>query len=283
MSVRSIKTYISEINADYHCIESSKNGYRIDREEAKKIIAQAESSSLLSYEQRKAYIITEIIINKQHPSLDELCDVFCISSSTLDNFITKMRADLKNDNLVMNVKNDVIYINGSVDAISRATIKMLHNEIDESYFSMNRLQSFFTDLDLTMIKKTVTRVINEYRYYLDDYTLLNYVLHLALLIELNKGGNQKETEDIDEIPPFLHQQSTILEMVRKIYQELKKLYDASYTFTNICQASLLMMTRIVTKEIDDLTMSEVEDFIGPEIMDLNKEIAERVKIITDST
>ena len=246
MSVRSVKTYISEINKEFKCIVSSKNGYLIDKTIARDILNQTGDTSIPStYEERKSYIFTQIILDKKNPTLDELCDYFCISPTTMDNLISRMRSDLKKDNLVMNVKNDVIYISGSNEAISHAMMQIIRSEADEFYFSLSKLQNVFNDLDLTEIRHIVTNVLNEYNYYLDDYTLLNYILHLALVIELNQPS--ENDEDVFDVPKALFsQQPHTLEIVRKIYYDLKKVYDTSYNFTNVYQASILMMTRIVS-------------------------------------
>jgi len=277
MSVRSVKTYISEINKEFKCIVSSKNGYLIDKTIAKGILSQTNDGSIpLTYEERKSYIFTKVILDKENPTLDELCDYFCISPSTMDNLITRMRSDLKKDNLVMNVKNDVIYINGSNEAISHATMQIIRSEADEFYFSLSKLQNVFNDLDLTEIRHVVTSVLNEYNYYLDDYTLLNYILHLALVIELNQPS--ENDEDVFDVPMALFsQQPHTLDIVRKIYYDLKNIYNTSYTFTNVYQASILMMTRIVSSKVDEMTYNEVERFVGNDIFELLNDIILKVK------
>lgn len=63
-------------------------------------------------------------------------------------------------------------------------LSLINEEIKSSYFSLERIQEIFTSVSLARIKQLILQVMHRYEYFLDDYSLLNYVLHIALTVEL---------------------------------------------------------------------------------------------------
>ena len=278
MSIRSIKNYVSDISKQYeNLIISSNKGYKINKEQAREIVSNSTNDGVPDgYQARKSYIIKTILLEKQQVTLGELADYLCISPITLQNEIAKMRNDLSPYRLNIRTKNDNIYITGLDSDKQKVIMNLIDEEIQSSYYSIDYIQSVFENIDVKLVQKIVIGVLNKYEYFLDNYSLLNYVLHLCLTIEI-KGNNKEEPSQIEE--NHLHEIASphIQMMVEDIYKELKEVYDTNYSLSNIYEASVLMMTRVVSNDTNNLHYKEVSAVLGERVVSLLDKIKQSVQ------
>lgn len=67
---------------------------------------------------------------------------------------------------------------------------MIDKELENSFFSISSIKKIFSHIDLESIRNVVKDVLTKYQYFLDDYSFTNYIMHIAIMIELNQ--NQQE-------------------------------------------------------------------------------------------
>jgi len=280
LSSRSISTYISEINKKYgNLITSSNKGYRIQKERAVDIINAQQSIRMPNnYEERKKYILEKILLSQQFPTIDFLSDRLCISPLTLQNEISKLRNELSALNLYLRVKNNKFSIVGLDRDKHRLVVELINKELENSSFSLEGIQDLFLNVDLKKVKKIVLDSLKENKYFLDDYSLLNYILHIAVFIELNGGHNTKEQEHSLHKINFREVASPhIYHIIEDIYTELMQVYGGNYSIKDFCEVSLSMMTSAVSSHITKLHMDQLGDLVGPEIEELLFEIVRSVR------
>jgi lichenan operon transcriptional antiterminator len=144
-----------------------------------------------NYEERKKYILEKILLSQQCPTIDSLSDRLCISPLTLQNELSRLRTELSELGLHLKIKNNKLSIIGLDRDKRRLILDLINNELENSSFSLEEIQEFFSNVDLKNIKKIVLNVLKENEYFLDDYSLLNYILHIAIFIELTRMQIQK--------------------------------------------------------------------------------------------
>lgn len=277
ISIRSVRYCIQEINAEYpNLIISSNKGYKIDKERAREIINVHDNLSIpRNYEERKRHLITNVLLEKQQMSISELSDRLCISPVTLLNEISKIRNELSDYHLYVHIKNDIVTISGLSKDKKAVILNLINDEIKNSYFSIEKIQDIFTNVDLKRIEKIITNVLNKHEYFLDSYSLLNYVLHIALTIEL-KADKQDIRSQIDQESLSQLGAAHVQVMVQEIYHDLKKIYNTNYSLNDIYQASVLMMTRIVSNNMEGIRYEQIESILGKHISDLLETIVKSV-------
>ncbi len=278
ISVRSVKYSISELNNRYPAlIYSSSKGYKINKEVSKDLLREEDDFNIpLNYEERKSYIVKTILIENQKPTISELSDTLCISPVTLQNELSRMRNEIAGYHLNIHTKNDVVSITGISKDKRKIIIDLINDEIKSSSFSIEHVNELFKSVDLKVIEKTVLEVLNRHEFFLDSYSLFNYCLHLALAIEIHKNKTHdlislNEQEAINNLAV-----GKINDIVLEIYEELKKVYDLGYNLYDIQQASILMMTRVVTMNVDGIKYEQIESILGKDINDLLNKIIEQV-------
>lgn len=275
-SVRTIKSRIYEINQTYpDLIYSSNKGYKIDREKGYIIISSSQQTQTVpeGFKERKTSIIRTILMGKQEPSIEYLTSLFCISDATLQKDINRLRSELSEERLNLHVKNDRLSISGLNKDKQKYILKMINSEIQDSSFSIERTQEIFTNVDLKLVQKIVTRVLGQYEYFLDNYSLFNYVLHLALAIELQYTAREESAERPTEQNCFSsYADETTQKIVRQIYDNLKETYQGEFTLEDIYQASILMITRIARSDVCNMTYEQIMQMVGTDIADLLEDI-----------
>lgn len=279
ISVRSVKYSISSLNSKYPAlIYSSSKGYKINKEVAKNILSLKNNLNIpVNYEERKSYIIKTILIENQKPTISELSDDLCISPITLQNELSKMRSELSEYHLNIHTKNDIISITGISKDKRKIIIDLVNDEIKTSSFSIERINSLFENVNLKVIEKIVLSVLNKYEFFLDTYSLLNYCLHLALAIEIHKNISSSDLISIREQEAINNLSTSKINLiVTEIYDELKKEYNLGYSLYDIQQASILMMTRVVTMNIEGIRYEQIESMLGKDINNLLNKIIDSV-------
>lgn len=281
VSRRTVINYVNEINSlAPDTVFSSSQGYRcIDSPTVRKLMQELHSSqSFDSFEKRSSFLFKELMLKSTHPTLDELADAMFISPSTLSNELIRIRATLKEHNLYLKTKNNRLYIIGDSRDIRKFTMSLLSQELRQSHFDLPTMQRFFSHANIFEIGEIVTRTLKDHSYFLDDFSSLNYVLHLAIYVEaassaqvLPAGTDTCKPQTCDSHAAGILARP-VMELVEEIYCRLKKLYQIDFPFEQILDASLLMSTRIVAVDIDRMNFEQLGSLITPEVRELLSDI-----------
>lgn len=274
VSVRTITNIIKEINDEFGLIiESSYLGYSLVSNVPIPVELISRKNTPFDYESRKLYILERILLKNEHPYCNELADQLFVSASTLNNDLTRIRIELKEDELFIKTKNNQLYIIGSSKARNKKIMELLNNELSNSYFNLQSIQNFFSTVNVKEIESIVSNTLIKYEYFLDDFSLLNYVLHLAICIESKQpcdfDPNHKEQSRFIYTPH-------IEQIVNEIYYKLKNIYQFTFTQDQIYDASVLMSTRLVTKDLNRITFNQLESFVGSSVTNLLSQIIKGV-------
>ena len=280
-STRSISTYILKINREFaNLILSSSKGYRIQQKEKAVDIIQCTNNLRMpdNYQERKKYILEKVLLSQQFPTIDELSERLCISPATLQNELSRLRNELSEVNLHLHIKNNRLSIIGLNRDKRNLIIDLINNELENSSFSLDGIQEFFLNVNLQKIKKIVVDNLKENEYFLDEYSLLNYILHIAVFIELNGRHSHKNQERIVHKINFHEMASPhIYHIIENIYSKLINVYGGDYSIEDFCEVSLSMMTSAVSSHITKLHMNQLGELVGLDIEELLFEIVRSVQ------
>ncbi|HOJ02037.1 MAG TPA: HTH domain-containing protein, partial [Anaerolineaceae bacterium] len=281
LSPRSVSTYISELNKKYDgLILSSNKGYRILKDKACAILNAISTRRIPSnYEERKKYILEKILLSQQFPTIDFLSDRLCVSPSTLQNEISKLRSELSDFHLHLRIKNNKLSIIGLDRDKRRLVLDLINEELENSSFSLESIQDLFVTTDLKRIKKIVTNALKNNEYFLDEYSLLNYILHIAVFIELKGNNYIANAKDHNALRINFRKVTSphVCKIIEEIFSEIKLAYGGDFTIEDFSEVSLSMMTSAVSNNLGKLHMDQLEELVGREIEKLLFEIVRSVR------
>lgn len=264
VSTRTIKSDISSLNHEYNqLIESSRNGYKINKEIARQILQEHSKTIPDSFYDRKRYILKELLL-KQTISFEDACQSLFISDATLQNDLNKIRNEINKDGLNLHIKKSQISISGSDRAKHKILLSFINEELENSLFSLNSIQKFFPDINIHSIKAIIDKILYKYEYFLDDYSTINYVIHIAMMIKNCREGIENKDVSSIYIPEEFR------EILQKIYSLLKDIFPYSFSIGDLSKASSLMFTRIMRQS---KLPEKQKQFVQPQIKNLINEIA----------
>lgn len=275
VSVRSIKNYVREINDEYpDTISSSRNGYSVDQENALKILSEATYHIPQNSNERLVYIINSLLNSNKKQILDvyDLCDELYISLSTLKIELNKVKRALKKFDLELVMKGDCIECVGLEKNKRKMMSTILYDESNVNFVNIDTLQHAFKDIDIKYIRQTVLEVFDKYHYYINDYSLINLVLHLTIAVDRIRNGNFNN-QNVEGLPNVrLHEYTLAQEVAHKLEEK----FDIVFTEAETYEMTLLIVSRATTIDYKSINSGNLEDFVGEDCLGLVKKLIDDI-------
>ena len=138
------------------------------------------------------------------------------------------------------------------------------------------MQSYLPHFDLTIVKQIVSDKLQKHHYFMDDFSLLNLVLHIAITME-RKLIQKTVVEDAGTGNWESLVNAHIQEMVVDITGQVEKQFGVEFVDGEIYDFALLIKTRAISNSINDINMDQLSEFVGEDIIRLVSLIQTRTK------
>ena len=269
VSTRSIKSYIQEINSFYpDAIESSREGYRIDKQAARRILEESGTHIPQSSQERIVYIINSLIKSDTSVNTYDLCDEMYVSYSTIKNDLQAVKSRLRKYDLQLNNNHDNLTVSGLEKNKRRLLSSILYDESNVNFVNLETIQNIFPEIEIELIKDSLLEIFDRFHYFVNDYSLINLVLHIPIAIDRIRNRNVN-TEDIHDMPPI---SSHEYELARNIARKIEEDFQIEYNQAEVYELALLLISRATAIDYQSITVSNLGDFITPECLALVKEL-----------
>lgn len=267
VSIRSIKNYVKEINLEEEgTITSSREGYRIDLTKAKQLLDEHDDNVPQTSKDRVIYILNQLLNhhNNEAVNLYDLSDELYVSMSTLKNELQKVKRRLAKYDLELISHGDDVSINGLEKNKRKMLSTILYDESNVNFVNLQSLQNAFLDIDIEFIKHTILQIFDDYHYFINDYSLINLVLHITIAIDRIRNQNIN-TQNIKELPAVrLHE----YELAQRLAKRMEEHFDITYSDAEVYEMTLLIISRATTIDYKSINVANLEEFIGKDCLDL---------------
>lgn len=283
ISVRSVKNYVHNINSLYgkNIILSSRNGYELNLQNNYSLVLTNSSQQIpQTLEERSFFIIKQLVLNHSaHIEIFDLCDSLCVSYSTIKSIISKMNKTYSSYNLEFYCEHDCVRIKGDEINKRKLLSYIINEESKSSIMNVNVLKNNFASIDVEKLQNIIFTTFKKYNYYLNDFSSMNLLLHLLIIVdrelngnELNDGQNEVSIDNQDELN-FLNEFIAQLETTFKIsinkYErfEIYMLFKTNANFS--IEDSSKKLKELVGDNIIELIDKYVEDINNIYMVDLS--------------
>lgn len=277
LTERSVRYLIRKINEDERKILSSNKGYKL----IKFFSTEEDSISFFpaTHEERKKHIYKIVIIKNELINIEKISDYFSISELTFRNEIEKWKKELREFNIYLKTKKGVLYCVAQEEDRKKFSTNLIRNEVEKASFSIENIKQYFKHVNLEDIRQIVLGVFNKHQYFIDQFSLLTYIIHLAIRIELGYDNPEKKNFEAPVSHPDLDEE--IMKIITEITKELSIYYcNANFNINDIIDSSILMTTRIVSKKLDLKSLNNsIEKVVDIEISSLMNNIITSIKDI----
>lgn len=273
LSKRSVKSYVQRINQEYGgVIHASYEGYYMQREAALQCLCE-EDSLPQTQEERSIYILKKLLM-EHHTSLDlyDLCEELCIGYSTLKTQIQRMNKAYANFDIRLICKNDHVGLVGSEKDKRKVVSHILVAETKEKFIHREQLIHCFPHIDGKHLENRVYEIMQKYHYYLHDFSYMNMVVHLTILIDRVKENEilpvQKEIKVTDE-----HEKEVLSELCSMIEEDFQICLSDQERF----EIYVLFKTNANTTVEDN--MKSLSDIANPALVEFIRVQMEQIMIL----
>lgn len=198
VSVRTVKNYAAAINdaAPSRVVFSSASGYHVERSRAVALMGDENGEIPRTYRDRAVTILRRLTVeNCDSLDLYELCSELCVSYSTLKNDISKMNREYGASGIHLNVENGKLILVGNEPDKRKLISKIIFTESSGSIITPSILKRSFPGSQVDAVTRIVRHVFSESGYYLNDFSYMNLVLHVLILVARIRSDESADALD----------------------------------------------------------------------------------------
>lgn len=276
LSVRTIKNYIRQINdSTPNTIISSNKGYSLNNSSTQLEISHANSDKIpQNSSERVAFIIKNLLSTPPSASLNiyDIAEELFVSDSTIRTDLKKVRRKCAKSDLELKMSGDNFYLLGTEQNKRRLLSDAIYHETNNKLINIHSLKDYFPDTDLYLIRSIIQIVFQENHYFINDYSLVNLVLHIALSIERIKNNKHHISQQViseNESADFL--------IASKIALQLELNYHVKFNGTEIYEIGLLIASRATSLNYENINIANIENFVGHQCVQMSSELIKKIK------
>lgn len=165
-------------------IESSHTKGYCARENAAQIsgVPDRNSAPILPKE-RLNYILRKLILAKETIDFFVLAEELLISESTLESDLKRIKTYLQENAaaVVLQRKTELLELSGSEREKRALFSKLILAEAEGSFFNLSNYEQYFPQIN--KIRQIVSAVLKEYDYTLNEFGLMNLMVHIAITLD----------------------------------------------------------------------------------------------------
>ena len=233
-------------NPDY-TIVYNQNGIKLTENKKKQ---NSDNSIPAGYEERKQFIYRKALIGQESLKISSLLDYLGISDATLHQDIIKIRREISKYHVRLSIKDDFMYFNGNFHSIKRLIQHIVYDEenINHSLLSTESLAEIFGNLDVRFVKDTVKSILAKYNYFIDEYSLINLLLHILISMTHEREGKYTSSNISER---YFYSQA-----IDEICNTLENKYCFTFNDEVKHQFSLILDTRIKKEKYDEYVFKD---------------------------
>lgn len=278
VSSRTIKHAVKIINSSHpSAISSSNKGYKlVSTQQALRLLKEHYGTQIPdTYLERTNYIIWHILICHKDLDVFGICDSLGISYSTLMSDIHKWNTLNKKTNVKIRTKKGRIIIQGAEANKRKLITNIIYNENFNDFLDISRLHSIFGQENVNTLIKLCTQNFDENDIYITDYSLVNLLLHILIIIDRIKNGQSLYHENDNKSTQSPNELNTSLnDLINKI--------EIYFAIKINCQEKneLLILFQSYMNRIEGLqSTQQLAKLIGDENFDFIDQV---IKFVKDS-
>ncbi|MBQ6334623.1 MAG: PRD domain-containing protein [Erysipelotrichaceae bacterium] len=275
VSPRTVKNYVREINSTENgaVIFSDYNGYTVDPEKAKLLLQERKKSGEVSrsYEERAIYINKKFLTYHTNKlDLYSIADELGYGEETIKADVVKMNKTYAAYGVSYQIKSDQIVINADEHSLRTLAKIILFDNINENLIDIYTIRQVFSDLDVDAIKDTLERILHQNDLYINDFGMINVVLHIAITIR--RLINQQSLSDIN-LETKVSKDDALYSVSKQIAGQLSVDFGIPFNEEEIINIYLLIKANV---SFDSLKGSEFQEYIGQELSDFTDHLINRI-------
>lgn len=264
VSVRTVHNYINAINQQYPgAITNTSLGYEISQELARTALKKSPDDIPQNATDRCTYLLNRLVQSGGALDLYDLCDEIYISTTTFQGLLGRMRKITRDFDLSLTLSSNTVTLTGTERNKRRLLSSLLYQESSTAFTSIEALQEAFPSIDIELIRDNVVNTLHENHFFINDYSLLNLLLHITIAIDRIQNGcitpPQEESDYMD---------TAEYHMASLIIQRLETHFQLTFSQSEVFELAFLLSSRASSLDYQSITVENISHYIGKECLSL---------------
>ncbi|MEC0184768.1 BglG family transcription antiterminator [Paenibacillus peoriae] len=269
VSKRTIKSYISEINAIHHgLILSSNKGYKVNTDQVNRFLTSEQKAIPQTQSERMAYILKKLVQTNEPIYIYDLSDALFISESTLRLDLKLIKEKLGKNNLELQLSKDHIELQGREKDKRKLMSSILYEEANGSFIDIDKIKGFYKELNIDYIREVVVETFSAQHFFTNDYYLTNVIIHITIALDRMKHDFQFLNKTVN-----YNVDNTAYLIAKEIAFKLESYFHVTYPEEEITDLAILISCNATNVNFTQIEVSDLENIAGKDCIDLVSEIA----------
>ncbi len=276
VSKRQIRKHIATINNDEPIIISSVQGYKIDMKNYDHFIANKAFKLTSDQDNRRNYIIQKLLTHLNGYDLFDFSDELFVSETTIKKDIQAIRLIIEKYKLSIIRKQNMVKLEGNEEAIRKFMYPFIAKYSFDIHFFQEGFHLFDMSYNYYEIQTKLKKIINQFDYAYNDFTLNNLTLHLIIILNRVETGNeltqQLENKDVVLLNSY--------KMALLINDYFKEEYGVSFNQAELINISLIIennINHIGNLNYDNLNLHNIYHYVDKKYIEITREIIYKVE------
>ncbi len=279
VSERTVRSRVKAINelAPAPAIHSSRQGYTADATIARSLLTQEriadEAEVPQTNEERKAYALKRIIQSSNPVNIYDLCEEIYISISTMKGVLNKMRRRLADFDLTLEQAGGLLSVTGTEKNKRRLLSSLLYDETNANFINLSTIQASFPNIDVEFVHDCVHTTLEAHRYFVNDYSMVNLILHIAIAIDRIRcdeaaadAPNEADGTNEPQLKPHEY------DMAHEIGRDISERFRIPFSRSEEYELALLLAARTTMLDYHDETRESLRGYIDDDCLALVDEL-----------
>lgn len=267
VTTRTIRSDIKKINeiSGNDLISGNWNGYKLNPQLLGTLSTEV---VLVDKNQLHQQILQKLILANHELNFYDLANDLFISPSTLHNYLKEISKQLEEQYLSLEIKNSVIHLNGSELNRRRMITKLIFNDINDMFFSLEKLASLFENLDFAIIQDIILECMQKFDLHASDAYRQNLIINISITFNRILNGYSIDQTPINN---YKYKDTFEYQAASFIVEEFKKHYRVSISERDIFYISLLILGQ-TKRYLRNSSYKQVENLLSEDFIIKIREI-----------
>jgi len=278
VSIRSIMNYISEINFLHAgLIASSRSGYNINKNMAKKLLEFKRTNVPQTPEERVNYIIKTMLTKKSEFDkgfdLHEFANEMYVSVETVKKDIVKVKKKIVDFGLNIHMDTAYILLVGTERNKRKLISKAIYEEVGKSKFSVSAIQQIFHSYNVEKMYSIIIEHCAKQHYFVNDCVIINLILDIMISMDRIKNNDTISMPKEGEAEWKCRER----EITVQIAEEIERYYAIYYSEIEIDYLTEIMMSYLIPVDFQKISKTNIDKVAGITCMSIVNELFRYIK------
>jgi Transcriptional antiterminator len=273
-SVRSYVTAVKAMAAPLEVIESSTEGYRLNRELYADFLAASRSrvrgDEPTTPQDRMYHLVRRLADAPEGLDVHALADNLFVSEPTIETDLRKIKALAEESNLSLARRGSTVRIVGSEYDLRKLLSRIFRDESAQRFLRLGAIESEFHTDALRAFKTDLIAMLDANGYFVNEYGIDNVLLHVAIAVDRVAMDDSPVGRAPVQVSERIAEISTELDAL------IRRHFDVELRGTQRDYLAMLLTTRVVTPGHDQPVQAVVESYVDPEHLAAVRRIVKQV-------